>query len=458
MAAIRERFSNIDVAKHQLEVQRAGKKKLLTLTNEVKIITFPDSTWKLWEEVITCAGQGDLVNVDSKNCVKFKEEKGFNPDKDLVLSREFFKFLGNLSEEDHAKLCRHILNRPGPSRAYNYPKVVIKQPTSLLENCYSVKDWIERRKRKATAQLQLHKIRPELGLFKDDEFDPAAWKKFKKDYHVSKASMRALLEWGIPEHYWSNQRQTMHRNTPCEDLSPYAKQFFSNFLDVRSRFSPPQAAVHFRRFQPMPPISFGTWPNNSWSEHGMNAKLGIVDFRFIPGIAGKSSSSIEKPYFQEFMNLFMKQDKPAFTDLPCWMFICGDDASFKQVEAFAKKAPFAGVFELVPSKYIPAQNERLGGHAAKTKLAMESIRLLFLLNAELSLVRRPKKSYIAPVHVLYEKPRKYNELDYAVYPAELRMEFFLDVFGHYCKKGDSTFLLFVGKKAIAASVVRLIIV
>jgi hypothetical protein len=99
MEAIRERFSMIDVVKHQLEASKKGSKnKLLTLTNEVKIITSSEPTFDLWKEVITCAAQGDLVDVDSKDLEKFKEHKNFEPEKDGVLSREFFKFLGNLSE------------------------------------------------------------------------------------------------------------------------------------------------------------------------------------------------------------------------------------------------------------------------------------------------------------------------------------------------------------------------
>jgi len=152
MAAIRERFSMIDVAKHQMEVSKKGaKNKLLTLTNEVKIITFSDLTWELWLEVITCAVQGDLIDVDSKDLEKFKDHKNFVPDKDGVLSREFFKQLENLFKADHAKFCSHILNRLDPSREYHHPKVVLKQLTTMKEDCYSVRDWIERRKRKATA-------------------------------------------------------------------------------------------------------------------------------------------------------------------------------------------------------------------------------------------------------------------------------------------------------------------
>ena len=38
----------IDVAKHQLELQKGAKNKLLTFKNKVKIITSFDDTFKLW--------------------------------------------------------------------------------------------------------------------------------------------------------------------------------------------------------------------------------------------------------------------------------------------------------------------------------------------------------------------------------------------------------------------------
>ena len=199
------RFSMIDVAKHQLKLWKGAKNKLLTLTNEVKIITSSDETFKLWQEVISYAAQGDLIDVDSKELTKFKDHKNFEPEKDGVLTREFFKFLGNLSEADHTKLCRHILNRSGPSQKLLHPKVVVKQPTTVVEHCYSVKEWIERRK-KATAHFQLHLIRPELGLYTDSnkQFVQTAWKNFKKQFSISKASMRVLLDWGPTDLYYTN--------------------------------------------------------------------------------------------------------------------------------------------------------------------------------------------------------------------------------------------------------------
>ena len=121
--------------------------------NEVKIITSSDETFKLWQEVISCAAQGDLIDVYSKELTKFKDHKNFESEKDGVLTREFFKFLRNLSKADHSKLCRHILNRSGPSRKLLHPKVVVKQPTIVVEDYYLVKEWIERRKKKATVRF-----------------------------------------------------------------------------------------------------------------------------------------------------------------------------------------------------------------------------------------------------------------------------------------------------------------
>ena len=85
--------------------------------------------------------------MDSKEITKFKYHKNFEPEKDGVLTWEFFEFLDNLSEANHAKLYRHILNQSGPSRKLLHLKVVVKQLTTVVKDCYSVREWIERRKK-----------------------------------------------------------------------------------------------------------------------------------------------------------------------------------------------------------------------------------------------------------------------------------------------------------------------
>ena len=60
-----------------------------------------------------------------------------------------------------------------------------------------MKEWIEWKKKKAKARFQLHLIRPNLGLYTDGnkQFVQIAWKNFKRDFHVSKASMCVFLDW-----------------------------------------------------------------------------------------------------------------------------------------------------------------------------------------------------------------------------------------------------------------------
>ena len=186
---------------------------------------------------------------------------------------------------------------------------------------------------------------------------------------------------------------------------------------------------------------------------GRNSKLGVIDFRCIPGVHGRSTASVDIPYFEAFMKLMSKHGKPMLTDLPAWLFICGDDDAYLQVEAFSLTLSVVEKFNLYPSEYIPAPFERLGGYSAKSKLAMSNVRLLFLINNKMEHPPTVKKQYQALQHVVYEKPRKYNELEYSMYPIELWMEFYIRILDLFCKRGDSVFELFCGTKLMVASLV-----
>ena len=131
-------------------------------------------------------------------------------------------------------------------------------------------------------RFQLHLIRLDLGLYIDDnkQFVQIAWKNFKKEFFVSKASMRVLLNWGPTDLYYTNQRQTLHQNTPCEDLLPYAKQFFIVFLEQRERFQLLLGEFYFSAFK-LNLLTFGSFVLDSWSIIGRDCKLGVIDFRSI---------------------------------------------------------------------------------------------------------------------------------------------------------------------------------
>ena len=82
--------------------------------------------------------------------------------------------------------------------------------------------------------------------------------------------------------------------------------------------------------------------------------------------------------------------------------------------------------------------------------------LLNLINNEMEHPLRLKKPNQAPQHVVYEKPQKYNELQYSMYLIELRMEFYIKILDLFCKPGDSVFELFAGTKLLVASIVSVV--
>ncbi|KAG0594496.1 hypothetical protein M758_UG082500 [Ceratodon purpureus] len=447
--AIRERFAMIDVAKHQAMVAKKGGKNTISLTNELFIITSSDETWDLWKEVIASAACGGLIDPDSEPPhKKFYERKGFVPDKDGTLPREFFKWLGNLTEADHQKMCKHILHKSGPSRKYTYPKVTIKQNTSVLEDCYSVKEWAERRKRKAVAQAEFNNINPTLHLFKRDGLDVPAWKQFKKTYFVSKESKHVLLDWGIPDSYWTNSRATQFRNKSAKDLSPYAVEFFKTFLKM-----------WFLPFIREPRLAFGSWPSDIWRLAGGALTFGIIDFRFLPTYKTRQNYTLENPFFMEFFNMIEEYGQPQFNDVRHWLLICGDDEDFAQVLTWVERNTLSGR-RRVHSEYLPAPNERLGGHPPKSRIAMEPVKLLFLIDDNLLenevSTPEPLSEYRTPDHPLYKDNRKFNERRYAMYPSELRMEFYLQVLDTFCNTGVAVYQLYAGTKSLIAAAMLLI--
>ena len=186
---------------------------------------------------------------------------------------------------------------------------------------------------------------------------------------------------------------------------------------------------------------------------GWDSKLAVIDFRYISGVHSRSTASMDKLYFEAFMKLMSKHGKPMLTDLPAWLFICRDDDAYLQVEAFSQTLSMVEKFNLYPSEYIPAPFERLGGYSAKSKLATSNVRLFFLINNEMEHPPAVKKQYQAPQHVVYKKPRKYNELEYSMYPIKLRMEFYMRILDLFCERGDSVFELIAGTKLMVASLV-----
>jgi hypothetical protein len=84
---------------------------------------------------------------------------------------------------------------------------------------------------------------------------------------------------------------------------------------------------------------------------------------------------------------------------------------------------FTDVYDIEYSDYWLAANERLEDHAANNRLARGAVFLIFLIRksyraSKIDQIVIPK-AFAAPQTVVYNKPRKYNELEYRIDTLEL---------------------------------------
>ena len=272
--------------------------------------------------MISAAAHRELINLDTNKM--FKVRSDWSPE-NCMLNRDFFKHLGNMSYEELSKLAKHLLNQTGGKRMHSYPKVTIKSISLVQNNCFSTKEWVERRKWKNLVIKEFHNIDPTFGLLNSrNEVISENWKAFKKERLFSSATMDILLE-RPGEAYFGQAKSTYTKHKMCSKLSHEAYNFFKMFLDHKSKFERPSATAYYRPYELTRSYSI-EWPSKSWTEETIKRlSLKVIDFRSLPGVEKKEASTIENPFFFEVLSAMQKTKKPALEDVPSWLFICGDD-------------------------------------------------------------------------------------------------------------------------------------
>lgn len=455
LEAVKLRFAMIDVKKAQKALSsKKIKEQDVNIHNEIKIITASDDVYNLWSEVISCQSQGELIDPESMQ--KFKDLKNWSPDKDGVISREFFKWLGNLSEANLKRLAEHLLNKPDPKRSDAYPKVTMKKPTAVLQNCYSAKDWLERCKRKQIVRRQIHLSKPSLGLFSSSgEFKKDNWKEFKKQYNITSASLNVLLT-GPGEEFFTAAKLQCNKNKSIAELSPFADEFFRVFLSNKGRFVIPSGHASYCPYDSKNDI-LSDWSDDAWSESiADQLKLAVMDFRMIPGALDQGTSSKETPYFYKFLSVFGNKTDPHITDPLVWLWICDDRNIESQIVHHIYHSELIEKYNVCHAEYVPAKYERLEDLPPNSKKALSKVPLIFLRKKGL---RHKSKSipslFEAPQTHTFTTPGAYNELEYKTYNNEFRMEFYLKLLDLFCDKGDAVLSVYTGGKLICAAWVSL---
>ena len=394
--------------------------------------------------------QGLLI--DPESGLAFKELKSWNAERDGVISREFFKWLGNLSEAQLKRLAEHLLNKPDPKREEPYPKVTMKKVAGVVANCYSAKDWLERCKRKMIIKRQIHLLEPNLGLYSSSgEFKKDRWKDFKTKYRISKAALNVLLT-APGEDYYTAAKLPRNKNRSIGTLSPYAEEFFKVFLKNKGKFVVPTGKANYRPYNLDNDI-LASWSSSAWNERtAERITLGIMDFRNLPGAAEQDPSSTDAPYFYNILSVLGGIDDPCITEVPVWVWICGDMEAQAVIVNHFLHSDFAKKYNMKHADYMPAKYERLEDVPANSKRAHMKMQILYLFKKG---IRRTGKTYTPvfepPETTVFTTPGAYNELDYRIYNTEMRMEFYIKLLELFCKNGDAILTVFGGGKLTCAA-------
>jgi hypothetical protein len=451
--ACKMRFSLIDVKKHQSASKKNKKPEDIDIHNEMKLITASDEVYDLWAEVISGNSQGELIDPDT--CKHFKHVKGWSPDRDGVINREFFKWMGNVTENDLKRLALHLLNRT-PNRPYAHPKVTMKAAKSVLPDCYSAKEWLDRVKRKAAVKIQFHHLNPKLKLF-DNEGNSRreGWKNFKKAYNVNKATKNTLLS-APGEVFFSQAKLTMNKKKTIDELSPMAAEFFKVFLASKGKFQRPQAKAYYRPYE-MKDDELGDWDAHVWDgvvESGL--KMAIIDFRNIPGVIYKGSGAGQASYFDKFLGILEEDKLPSLTDPDLWLWIAGEKDVELDLRGVIRTTTLGTTYTTKYADYIPSAFERIGDVPERSSRAKDVVQLIFLVKtgANIKPCHIPR-TFQVPPKSHYNTKRQIWEVEYRIYDTELRMEFYLSVLDLFLSPGDKVLSYFGGGKVICAAWVSL---
>ena len=358
--------------------------------------------------MISTTAHGELINPDTLE--KFNQKENWKQES-CLLSREYFKWLGNLILHDLERLANHLLNQSREKRKFPYPKVTIKAISSVLESCYSTKDWVERRKRKQLIKKELNNIDPTLGLINaEGELIRKKWKEFKASHYITSASMNVLLE-HPGEQYFTQAKQLKSKNKTCAQISLAAAEFFRVFLRHKSGFEKPIAQAEYWTYN-VQRNTFSDWRAGTWDSDTVNhIGLGVMDLRELPGVETTMVEPGKRPYFYSVIGSMENTRSPFVGEIDNWLIISGTKSHEKQQALdYTNAHEWFRRLHCDMADYIPARCKRLGD--ASVARAPKRVMLHFYQNTE---ARRPvpiSDEFYARNTPVFNKPHGYNELEY----------------------------------------------
>ena len=321
----------------------------------------------------------------------------------------------------------------------------------MFDSCYTAGEWLERWKRKHLVKKELHQIDPELGLMNaKNEIIVENWKKFKTERMFSRATMDVLLD-RPGDAYFGKAKSVSQKNKTCVELSPQAFEFFNVFLKHENNFEKPSAMGFYRSYNDNFNV-FRDWPGCMWQDDIVRRmSLEVLDFRTLPGVENKESSTVDSPFFKEVMLSLQKRKDPALKDVPAWLFICGDEKEQAQVLRFVEKDKVLNTYDMDFSIYSAGKVDRLGDIPVANK--PPKVLLVFLQRPDNNVRVEIPNEFTCPEFSRYMKARAYSEVEYRLNNLELRMEFYIWLVSSFCTPQDCIYSVFAGGKLTCAALV-----
>ena len=196
-------------------------------------------------------------------------------------------------------------------------------------------------------------------------------------------------------------------------MDPEAFEFFKLFLKHKNSFVRPSASGFYWSYDIIE-NEFLDWPRKAYSGTSLpKMALGVIDFRNLPGVDNKDSSTINCPFFVEVMTAFSVAKKPSFDEFSSWLFISGDEKENSQVLHFIESHEVLNKYGIQHALYEPGKNERL--YDAPAARSATKVFLTFLQDKNNSSQVRVPEVFQCLETARYTKPKNYSELEYRIY-------------------------------------------
>lgn len=426
---------------------------------EITIMTTSDDIFEKWQLFVEQHSSGGTINPET--CVPYKEAKTRRPGGNHTLSREFFKRLGPMTDDDLDTFAKHLLHMT-PGWKHPWPKCSTLPSRIVRAGHFLASDWIERKKRKKVIVEDLDSLLAEVEFhYSDGTVIKGNWRAWKRRHSFTSGTYNAIMALP-PNDYYRARLMNEAKKRPVTEVNAekYGRAILMYNKFVAHKRELPTCRGHIRlRSQDFVSMVYTTQSNSQ--PLGVRMALGILDLRNVPGARPTLKREPEPP-FLPFLNSLRNLSSPKVSDPAVWIWICRDEVDAcrctRWIDANMR------LYKTKRSVYKSAKQEKLYDAGVRNPPVVYLIFLYKVGNERAEHAVENILPEYTPIDLDYYTGSaqkqytgvKYYEAQWAIHNTELRMEFYIDMYNYFTEPGDNVFGLHTGTKAMLAAKVHFI--